>query len=115
MRESTGLESVKDGNRKQGAFEYGMTVSGQWENTRPGGEMERSVGKGAAESSQPCRKGQNSARVRALEEAHGEFRLKEHHREAGSRGGAAQERGTLPPAFQPVSYTHLTLPTNREV
>ena len=38
--------------------------------------MERSVGEHMTESSQPCRKGQNRARISALEAAYGEYRLR---------------------------------------
>ena len=38
--------------------------------------MERSVGEWAAESSQPCLRGENRARIAALEEANEEYRLR---------------------------------------
>jgi hypothetical protein len=41
MREGTGVESVKDGDRKQVGFKCGTTVSRQREDTRPGGNIWR--------------------------------------------------------------------------
>ena len=49
-------------DRKQG-----VTIPGQRENTRPEGDMERSIGEHAAESSQPCRKGVTDGKISALE------------------------------------------------
>jgi hypothetical protein len=72
MRQGAGLESVKDGDRKQGGFKCGMTVPGQRENKRPGGDMEMSVGEHTTESSQPCPKGRNRGKISVLEEAYGE-------------------------------------------
>ena len=40
------------------------------------GDMERSGDERAANTSQPCRKSQNRARMLALEEAYGEYELK---------------------------------------
>jgi hypothetical protein len=57
MRESARLEPLKGGNRKQGGFKCGTIVSRQREITRPGGDMERSVGWNAKNVGQPCRKG----------------------------------------------------------
>ncbi len=74
MRESACLKPVKDGNRKQGRFKYGTTVSRQRENTRPGGDMERLVGENATESTQPCRIGRITDRMLALKAAYEGYR-----------------------------------------
>src|SRR5450830_297223 len=79
MRKGAGLELVKDERMKTDKSTCGTTVSRQRENTRPGGDMERSVGEHAAESSQPCRKGWNCDRMSALEKAYGEYRIKERY------------------------------------
>ena len=77
MHEGTDLELLKDGGRKAGRnITCGTTVLRQRENARPGGDMERSVGEDAAESSQPRLRGCNRDRILALEEAYGEYRLK---------------------------------------
>jgi hypothetical protein len=70
MREGTGLESVKDEGMKNDKSTCGTTVSRQRANRAAWRDMTRSVGEHAAESSQPCLKGQNSARVTALEAAY---------------------------------------------
>jgi len=45
------------------------------ETKRYGGDMERSVGEHATDSSQPCRKGKITDRMSALEAAYEEYRL----------------------------------------
>jgi len=54
---------------------FGTTVSRQRKITRPRGEMRGPVGEHATEASQPCLSGENRARISALEEAYGEYRL----------------------------------------
>jgi len=50
-----------------GGFQYGTTVPGRRGNTRSGGDVERSVGEHATDSSQPCRKGAVRGNITALE------------------------------------------------
>ena len=75
MRESACLAPVKDGNGKQGGFKRGTSVSRQREITRPGGDVERSVGGHAMECGQPCRKDRILHRMSALEASYGQFRF----------------------------------------
>ena len=85
MRENTSLESLKGENRKQGGFKCGRTVPGRRELTRSGGDVERSVGEHATDSSQPCRKGRIVDRMLALEAAYEEYRV-EHTAQTGAAG-----------------------------
>ena len=67
MRESAGLEFVKDGNRKQSGFKCGLTVPGCRENTRPAGKLQ---GLDALKATVPGfvrRKGRSGGRISALE------------------------------------------------
>ena len=75
MRESTHLESVKDGDRKKGRLKCGMTVSRQRENTRPGGKMQGLDALKAAVPGFMRRKGRSGGRISALEAAYEEYRF----------------------------------------
>jgi hypothetical protein len=66
---------MKDRNGKQSGITCGMTVSRQWEITRPGGDVERSVGWNPKNVGQPCREGRIRYRIPALEAAYGEYRV----------------------------------------
>ena len=58
-----------------GGFQCGTTVPGRRGNTRSGGDVERSVGEHATESTQPCRKGAIRGNITALEAAYEEYEL----------------------------------------
>ena len=75
MRESAGLEPLKDRNEKQDGFKCGMTVPGQRKTTRPEAHMTRLGDKPAANAGQPCPKGQNCGRMLALETVYDGYRL----------------------------------------
>ena len=74
-RTGKNLESVKDEGMKNDKSTCGTTVSRQREITRPGGDMERSVGEHATESTQPCRKGAIRGNITALEAAYEECEM----------------------------------------
>jgi len=75
IREGAGLESVKEGDRKQGGFKCGTTVPGQRENTRLRDARPTPGGENAENNGQLCRKGSDGDRVLALEAVNEEYRL----------------------------------------
>ena len=74
MREGTGLELVKDGDRKVGWIQMRDDCPRMTENTRPGGKMQ---GLNALKTAVPGfvrRKGCSGGRISALEVAYVEYR-----------------------------------------
>ncbi len=69
---------------------------------------ERSVGEHAAESSQPCLKGRNCARISALEEAYGEYQMTITGADVDIRSGTIEELCFLCGSPGRCLYTSLT-------
>ena len=63
LREGVRLALAKDGDRKQGGFKCGMTVSRQWKTRLPGGDMKGPGSELAATANQMCRKAKMRDRI----------------------------------------------------